>query len=141
MHIRLGPDDKPPSLDAIVIVTISRLQRENVLLNDRNEQLQAKLIHLMDEKVRLLQKLEEEELLTAQLSQETETIGEYIALYQVRICSTIDPLTATHNGHSYLHPLGFRSNVARSTRRQHCSIRRISCFPPSSDEYSRHTSV
>jgi hypothetical protein len=67
-----------------------------VLLNDRNDQLQAKLIHLMDEKVRLLQKLEEEEMLTAQLSQETETIGEYIALYQVgRLSHSVLLLTQT----------------------------------------------
>ena len=79
-----GPDDKPPTLEAIVVVTISRLQRENSLLTDRNEMLQARVIQLMDEKVRLLNRIEEEEHLTTQLSQETETIGEYIALYQVR---------------------------------------------------------
>ena len=70
------------------------------MLNDRNEQLQAKLIHLMDEKVRLLQKLEEEEMLTAQLSQETETIGEYIALYQVRTLPTLDA-TVDSRTHSH----------------------------------------
>ena len=77
-----GPDERPPTLEAIVIVTLSRLQRENNLLNDRNEQLQARLISLMDEKVALLTRIEEEEHITVQLQRETETIGEYIAIYQ-----------------------------------------------------------
>ena len=77
-----GPDGAEPSMSSIVTVTISRLKRENALLNDRNEILQARIIHLMDEKVGLLDRLEQEEAIATKLALETETIGEYIALYQ-----------------------------------------------------------
>ncbi len=54
------------------------------LLQQNFNALQGKFVSLMTEKADLLEKLQENEHLIVQLSHETETIGDYISVYQAQ---------------------------------------------------------
>eukprot|EP00127_Corallochytrium_limacisporum_P000948 Clim_evm32s33 gene=Clim_evmTU32s33 len=61
-------------------------------LRDLNEQLQLRLVEMTNEKAELRQSLDAEQHINNQLSQETETIGDYIQLYheeRARLSDTI----------------------------------------------------
>ena len=58
------------------------LQHENAQLRRTVDDQTAELVHIRDERTALRQRIKLEEHLTTQLAQETETIGEYVTLYQ-----------------------------------------------------------
>ena len=91
-----APDGTAAEAPALAMVTISRLLKDNNRLGDLVDILQARIVMLTNQKVgccvfgwlsrprqvECLTRLEEEQHITTQLQQETETIAEYIELYQ-----------------------------------------------------------
>lgn len=74
--------DYQPELELMDVHNMSA--DELTLLQHNFGALQQKFVHLVSEKVELLEKLQENEHLIVQLSYETETIGDYITLYQAQ---------------------------------------------------------
>lgn len=65
-----------------LLARLAELEQHNAKMVVNFDQLQAKFVDIMNEKATLYNRVQLEEHLTAQLAQETETIGEFISLYQ-----------------------------------------------------------
>eukprot|EP00043_Microstomoeca_roanoka_P017173 m.178383 g.178383 ORF g.178383 m.178383 type:complete len:576 (+) comp16590_c0_seq6:182-1909(+) len=76
------PDGSSPSIEALSEITIAKLERENQQLSKRCEELEAHVLRAMKDRENIQKALEKEQALSVKLSKETETIGEYVALYQ-----------------------------------------------------------
>eukprot|EP00039_Didymoeca_costata_P010482 m.141239 g.141239 ORF g.141239 m.141239 type:complete len:966 (-) comp14842_c0_seq4:66-2963(-) len=75
------PDGSAPPKEDMLIVHVAQLERELQKLKREHEDLLSRYTQVSEEKVDLTRRVRKEEQLTTQLAKETDTIGEYIALY------------------------------------------------------------
>eukprot|EP00055_Hartaetosiga_balthica_P010082 m.41809 g.41809 ORF g.41809 m.41809 type:complete len:482 (+) comp7025_c1_seq1:305-1750(+) len=76
------PDGSRPCVEDLEAITIVRLEEKNSELEQRTQQLENHIHQLVEKNTELKKVVEKETSISTQLALETETIGEYISLYQ-----------------------------------------------------------